>query len=315
MRSSATASRSGDELDLGTAQRRHHPPAAPSCAASIAATPKRVASTRSNAVGVPPRWMWPRTDGAGLEAGPLLDLALEPLADAAEADVAELVRLALGDLHRALRGHRALGDDDDREEPPRAWRRRISRQTSSMSNGCSGIRITSPPPASPEWSAIQPAWRPITSTTITRWCDSAVVCRRSIASVATWSGGVEAEGDVGGAEVVVDRLRHAERRRRPCSPCRRSAAPSVSSPPIAISPSRSQLAIVSRDRARARPRSLNGLVREVPRIVPPRGRIPRVDSIVSSSCRSPRAARASRRESRRSSCAVDVDALADDRRG
>ena len=35
-----------------------------------------------------------------------------------------------------------------------------------------------------EWQAIQPAWRPITSTTITRLCDSAVVCRRSIASVA-----------------------------------------------------------------------------------------------------------------------------------
>jgi hypothetical protein len=30
---------------------------------------------------------------------------------------------------------------------------------------------------------------------------------------------------------------------------------------------------------------LNGFVREVPRIVPPRGRMPRVDSIVSSSCR------------------------------
>ena len=28
--------------------------------ASAAATPKRVASTRSNAVGVPPRWTWPR---------------------------------------------------------------------------------------------------------------------------------------------------------------------------------------------------------------------------------------------------------------
>src|SRR5690242_20893197 len=32
-------------------------------------------------------------------------------------------------------------------------------------------------------TAIQPVWRPITSTTITRLCDSAVVCSRSIASV------------------------------------------------------------------------------------------------------------------------------------
>jgi len=42
----------------------------------------------------------------------------------------------------------------------------------------------SAPPAMPEWSAIHPACRPITSTTITRSWDSAVVCRRSIASVA-----------------------------------------------------------------------------------------------------------------------------------
>ena len=55
--------------------------------------------------------------------------------------------------------------------------------TSSMSTGRSGIRITSAPPAMPLITAIQPAWRPITSTTITRLCDSAVVCRRSIASV------------------------------------------------------------------------------------------------------------------------------------
>ena len=53
-----------------------------------------------------------------------------------------------------------------------------------MSNGRSGIRITSAPPARPECRAIQPAWRPITSTIITRLCDSAVVCSRSMASVA-----------------------------------------------------------------------------------------------------------------------------------
>ena len=49
--------------------------------------------------------------------------------------------------------------------------------------GCSGMRITSAPPAMPLITAIQPVWRPITSTTITRLCDSAVVCSRSIASV------------------------------------------------------------------------------------------------------------------------------------
>ena len=38
--------------------------------------------------------------------------------------------------------------------------------------------------ASPALSAIQPAWRPITSTTMHRLCDSAVVRSRSIDSVA-----------------------------------------------------------------------------------------------------------------------------------
>ena len=40
------------------------------------------------------------------------------------------------------------------------------------------------PPAMPECSAIQPTCRPITSTIMQRWCDSAVVRSRSIASVA-----------------------------------------------------------------------------------------------------------------------------------
>ena len=41
------------------------------------------------------------------------------------------------------------------------------------------------PAAMPECSAIQPVWRPMTSTISTRWCDSAVVFSRSRASVAT----------------------------------------------------------------------------------------------------------------------------------
>ena len=67
---------------------------------------------------------------------------------------------------------------------PRAWRLRIVSATSSKSTGISGMRITSAPPAMPLCTAIQPACRPITSTTMTRLCDSAVVWRRSIASVA-----------------------------------------------------------------------------------------------------------------------------------
>jgi len=67
---------------------------------------------------------------------------------------------------------------------PFVCRLRISSQQCSTVIGSSGIRITSAPPAIPAITAIQPVWRPITSHTITRSCDSAVECRRSMASVA-----------------------------------------------------------------------------------------------------------------------------------
>ena len=117
-----------------------------------------------------------------------LDLALQHLADPAQAGMAELVGLA--GRHASASppsASRPRRRRRSRSSGPRSWRRRISRHTSSMSNGCSGIRITSAPPAIPEWSAIHPALRPITSTTRIRLWLSAVVCRRSIASVATCS--------------------------------------------------------------------------------------------------------------------------------
>ena len=67
---------------------------------------------------------------------------------------------------------------------PAASRSRILSQTFSMSNGISGIRITSAVPLIPLCSAIQPASRPISSTTITRWWLSAVEWSLSMASVA-----------------------------------------------------------------------------------------------------------------------------------
>ncbi len=45
--------------------------------------------------------------------------------------------------------------------------------------------MASAPPAIPAEIAIHPAWRPMTSTTITRLWLSAVLCKRSTASVAT----------------------------------------------------------------------------------------------------------------------------------
>src|SRR5438552_3862102 len=66
---------------------------------------------------------------------------------------------------------------------PAISRARMASATLSKSNGISGIRITSAPPAIPPCSAIQPACRPITSTTMARLWLVAVVWRRSSASI------------------------------------------------------------------------------------------------------------------------------------
>ena len=70
-------------------------------------------------MGEPPRWTWPEHGHARLVARPLLDVARERLADATQADVAELVGLRLlGDralLARLVGQLVPLADDDDRE--------------------------------------------------------------------------------------------------------------------------------------------------------------------------------------------------------
>ncbi len=93
---------------------------------------------------------------------------------------------------------------------PLASRARTAAATRRRSNGISGMRMTSAPPAMPPKSAIQPAWRPITSTTITRRWLYAVGCRRSTRLGHHRDRGVEPEGELGGGQVVVDRLRHAD---------------------------------------------------------------------------------------------------------
>lgn len=52
---------------------------------------------------------------------------------------------------------------------PRRERFSQKAQTVARSKGISGRRITSAPEATPECRAIQPALRPMTSTTMTRW--------------------------------------------------------------------------------------------------------------------------------------------------
>ena len=65
---------------------------------------------------------------------------------------------------------------------PRAWRWLNQFGYFVDVEGHFGIRITSAPPATPLYMAIHPESRPITSTTITRLCASAVVWTRSMAS-------------------------------------------------------------------------------------------------------------------------------------
>ena len=227
--------------------------ARPSCrsargeTAYIAATPKRVASTRSNADGGAAALHVAEDRDARLIAGALLDLVLERDADPAEPRVPEGVgggrrRDASAASPRA--GWRPRRRRRSRSCARAAWRRRRCAHTSSTSNGRSGTRIASAPPAIPACVAIQPAWRPITSTTITRLWDSAVVCRRSIASVtictAVWKPNVTSVPPrslsiVFGTPTIG----------MPSS-CRRSATPSVSSPPIGISASTPRRSSVAR---------------------------------------------------------------------
>ena len=104
-----------DAHDVGAAERDHHLPKSPSCTASIASMPKRVAITRSYAVGLPPRSTCP-SDVMRASYPVRRSISLgQARADAAEPHVAELVDLARLQLHRAFLGRRAFGRDDDRE--------------------------------------------------------------------------------------------------------------------------------------------------------------------------------------------------------
>ena len=108
------------------------------------------------AVGVPPRWTWPRTVTRGLEAGALpRSRARAPRRRrrGARARTGRSSRLA-GDellLARRVRQLVALGDDDDREvlAAARAAASSSAQASSTRRSGCSGIRITSAPPAIP----------------------------------------------------------------------------------------------------------------------------------------------------------------------
>ena len=99
------------------------------------------------------------------------------------------------------------------------------------------MRTTSAPPAIPDITAIQPVCRPITSTTITRLWDSAVVCSRSIASVQIETA-VSKPKVTSVAERSLSIVFGTPTTGSSCSAKSREATPSVSSPPIATRASR-----------------------------------------------------------------------------
>ena len=134
------------------------------------------------------------------------------------------------------------------------------------------MRITAAPPAMPAHTAMWPAWRPMTSTTITRWWEADVVWSRSMASVAICTA-------VSKPKVVSVALRSLSivlgtpTTATPWSN-RRWATPSVSSPPMATRASMPILASVAFT-CSAPPSTLNGLVRDEPMMVPPWGSVAR----------------------------------------
>ena len=167
----------------------------------------------------------------------------------------------------------ALADDDDREVLA-AWRGAlaISLQTSSKSTGRSGMRMTSAPPAMPLCT------RDPAGVAAHHLDDHDAVVRLGgrVQPVdrlgADRDRGVEAEGVVGAGEVVVDRLRDADDRRAE----------------VRVQPRRDAERVLAADRdervdcsnaartASTPPSTLYGFVRDVPMIVPPRGRIPEI---------------------------------------
>ena len=264
-----------DPDDVGAVQRDHRRRSRPSCTASIASSPKRVARIRSNAVGVPPRRTWPRMRDARLVAGALpRSRVCSGAADPAEAHVPELVDAgALDGEARALTGSRPSATTTIEKLAPRACRCWSRSQTSSMSNGVSGTRMTSAPPASPGVGRDPPG---VAAHDLDD--HHPVVALGGGVQPVDGVGrdlhrGVEPEGEVGLRQVVVDRLGNAD----DCAP-RRSAScaatPSVSSPPI----DDQRVDVVAGQRAtaprRGRRRVWSGFVRDVPSIVPPRRQQP-----------------------------------------
>src|SRR5687767_5088215 len=104
-----------DQLDPRSPQGGHRPPT-PLVGGVDRGQPQPRGQHAVRGGGRPPALDVAQHGGPGLEAGALLDLALEPVADASQAHVPELVcLLATGAGVQAAARHRALGHHHDRE--------------------------------------------------------------------------------------------------------------------------------------------------------------------------------------------------------
>ena len=186
-------------------------PHSPLFAASIAWRPKRVASTRSNAVGVPPRWTWPRTVArvslpVRFSISPSSQWAIPPSRTWPKAS--SLSSIGLG---HAADGHRALGDDDDRGEPSLEA---ASDQLADLLEVEGLLRDQDDVGAAGE-PGVEGDPAGVTAHHLDDQ-DPVVAVGRRVEAVDRLhrdvDRGVEAEGVVGRAEVVVDRLRDADDR-------------------------------------------------------------------------------------------------------
>ncbi len=136
-----------------------HRPPLPCCNNSTAYEPNLLANTRSRALGEPPRTTCPRMDTRVWKS---------PYSESLSAKSFPPITPSAKTIKQCFF--------------PRSRPSRIRSATTCMSKSCSGMMISSAPPATPDHKAISPAPRPITSITNVRTCDVAVSRIRSIDS-------------------------------------------------------------------------------------------------------------------------------------
>src|SRR5712692_8841152 len=163
-------------------------PLRPAPISSTARTPRRVAQMRSVGVGEPPRWRWPstvtRVSKPVSTSTRLANASPMPrLASCTWPNASVSTWLAASCSSSGMCAPSATTMMLKSLPSPRRRYRWLT--TSPRVSGNSGMMIRSAPPATPPKRATQPVSRPITSTTITRWCADAVVWSRSRASVTT----------------------------------------------------------------------------------------------------------------------------------